>query len=554
MNFFEKIGAHIVLWLICSLLVINVCFLIGININAWSLLLSYFVYLDLLVIYKISKKQNITKRGIWFAIILPLIFLIATFYFGKTYDSSFDGQDYHSSAVIELVNGWNPWKTTILPMKLPDATSYVIGYPKSLWLIQAEIYAFTKNLNSATATNFLILIPAFIFVFSALNKFKLSRLWTIFLTIMIIFEPNFIQQYFTFMEDGFSYQLSLIVIANLILLIKLKNKELPLAVLLSSIILLVGTKFSNLPMAGVASFISIVYLIKLLIKSPRLIIMYETFLIFALIILWVPYVFNFIHFGTPLYPSNKYFVKRDLVQQNIPNNLKNANRAILLFYGIYSEGQQAESYNSPDNLAILKIPFSTSLKEIGVTNDFNERVGSEGVLFSGLFSVSFLLYVYFLLRYKSFFHNRIRFLILSACLIIVVIVSLSEPTPNVLRYESVIYLVPVFILITLISSKIYKDSYATRMMGILLGGLILLNIFIKYIPTIYARDHEMKAENYLLESMKNSHKTFIVHSDSFYSSYIILQEHNVTFKKTDKLTCKNPHAMWTMFATYYCKE
>jgi hypothetical protein len=118
--------------------------------------------------------KQITRANQIFVFVLPLVIFITALFFGQTFDASHDGQDYHSGAVIELANGWNPWKTSTLPIQLPDATTFVIGYPKLLWIIQTEIYTLTQHLNSATMTNLIVGLIAFVFVYGALSRLRIS--------------------------------------------------------------------------------------------------------------------------------------------------------------------------------------------------------------------------------------------------------------------------------------------------------------------------------------------------------------------------------------------
>ena len=86
---------------------------------------------------------------------LTLFILIITFYIivivlvlinSSIYDISFDGQTYHSEAIIGLANGWNP-----LRMPVPANAFYRdwIGFfSKGAWITAAAMYRFTENIES----------------------------------------------------------------------------------------------------------------------------------------------------------------------------------------------------------------------------------------------------------------------------------------------------------------------------------------------------------------------------------------------------------------------
>lgn len=552
MNLFEKFAAHIVFFIIFFLLLINLGLILKIHINHFSLPIIYIVYTILFVVYKTLKKQNLTKRHFLTITLTPLIFALAIFYFGKTFDSSFDGQDYHSSGVIALKNGWNPFYERELPIKLPNSKPYVIGYPKSLWLLQSAIYSYTNNLNSATITNLIILLPSTILVFGALRKLKLSRAKALIITILAVLEPNYIQEFFTYMADGFSYQVALISISSLVYIYKNINFRLYFTIFIFSLLLLAGTKFSNLPLFITLSIIGLSLSYKRISKNIKSIILMEILFILSIFILWIPYFQNLTIESTPIYPSNLEFAQKDLFEQNLPQNLKHANRFQQLFYGIFSEGQKIISFDSPDNIANLKIPFTTNIQEILVTNNWNGRVASEGVLFSGIFTISIFFIIFITLNYKKLNLNRKNIILINSLILIMLVPALAEPTPNILRLSPTIYLIPVITLITTYKIITIKKQNISGFASILII-LMFINLFLKFIPTLAARDHEMKAQNYLLKKLKDTQKTYPVHARSFYSSYVLLEQNGVKFKRTEILPCKNPPNLWIFFNTYYCE-
>jgi hypothetical protein len=207
------------------------------------------------------------------------------------------------------------------------------------------------------------------------------------------------------MADGFSYEMSLIGIASLVMLMTDKEKRWPAATFLAAELLLIGTKFSNLTVFGILGLVLALYLIKILQKHRHLLSPLGLFFVAGILILWVPYGQNFLDRGSLLYPANLGWPKEVLVKTNIPLNMKGQNPLSLLFYGIYAKTQKAGSESDSRNIAELKPPFSTSFEEIDITNNYGGRVGSEGVLFSGLFTVSLAIYLIMLVNHKRLFPN-----------------------------------------------------------------------------------------------------------------------------------------------------
>ncbi len=554
MNRFEKFATHILFWIIFTLVFINLGFLFGFTISILSLPLSYILYVTIWSIIKFKKtKKKITNSYVTLAILTPLIFFFILWGFGHTFDSSYDGQSYHQSAVIELSNGWNPWYQSALPVKLIEAEPFVIGYPKALWILQSSIYKlFPFHINAATVTNLIITIIAFIFVYRLLIRLKLSRNWAIVITLLAVVQTELIQVFFSFMADGFGYEATLIALSSLMLVIVERDKKWSLCTFFSSLLLLAGTKYSNLYVFGLLCLVCTVYLIKIIRRHVYLVNIIVIFLIVGLIILWVPYGRNLMTYGSLFYPSNLKWAKDDLSVQNTPKNLKDANKFVLLFYGIYSQAQTASAADSDKNVAKLKLPFTTTLEEINITDNFQGRVGAAGVFFSGLFTISIIIY-FDLLTLKKSLTNRKAFYTLSTLIGLTIVVAFVNPVPNELHYLPIFALIPVYLLVSCLLIFKEKQHSLVRKGIIVFTILISANVLFKLIPSIVSRINETNMVTREMAEMRDSHKIYQVHAKSFYSSYIRLQEYGVRFTKEDKLMCPNiQHLILSNYTTFYC--
>jgi hypothetical protein len=555
MKRFEIFGIYSLFWIIFSLLIINLGFILGINISIWSLPATFFLYLAILYFFKLSNHKKNSYEGIIFVLMIPLIFFFFAWFFGLTFDSSYDGQSYHQTAVIELSNGWNPWSGSNLPIKLIEAEPFVTGYPKALWTLQSAIYKlYPWHINAATVTNLFISFIAFTFLYSLLRKLKLSKNWSIIVALFTVLQPTLIQEFFSFTADGFSYEAALIAIVSLINLMMEHDKRLPLSTFFASVLLLPATKYSNLGMFALLILVCVILLYKIIRQNIYLINYILIFSIVGMILLWVPYGKNFLIQGSPFYPSSLQWAKDDLVIQNIPNNLKTANKLELLFYGIYSKAQTASSADSKENVAILKIPFTTTLKELTITNNFQGRAGSEGVLFSGLFSLSVIIYITLLFNMtnRKIVLNRKVIYIVSSLLGLTFIAALLNPIPNELHYVPIFALIPIYILVALL--LLFKEEQSWIRAGIIIFAVIIgANIILKIIPTIISRIDERQTAVQEMKMMKESNKIYQVHAKSFYSSYIRLDEYGIKFVEENNLSCADLRPLiLSNYTTYYC--
>lgn len=550
----EAFATHTLYWIICSLTLLNVGFFFGITINSWSLPITYIMYITVYYLLEWWRKKKISIAHVATTMLLiPIIFTVFTWLFGHTFDASYDGQSYHQSAVLSLVNGWNPWYEYTLPIPVIEAEQYIIGYPKALWTLQSEIYSFyPQHINSATVTNLLISLIAAIFVYSTLIRLTVSKAWATLITLLAVLQTTILQQFFTFMADGFSYQLCLIAISSLITILLEKEKQMPLSIFLAAVILLIATKSSNALIFLFLVLVCGIYIYKFIRMQKKLLHTLFIFLFAGILILWVPYGRNIIVYGSPIYPSNQAWAQEDVRIQNTPSNLKDANNFILLFYGIYAKPQIASSPDSNDNVAILKIPFSTSLEELYITNNFQGRVGSEGALFSGLFTLSILMYSMLLLINKNTVDRR-NFLCVSILSGLTIVAALLHPSPNQLRFNPIMTLIPLYILVSLVLLSKNTQYSWTKPFMFVFTILIIANILMKLVPTIEARIDETKAVTEEMKQMRESGKIYQVQSQSFYSTFIRLEENGVRFIKKEALECDDPIVLQlSNYRTFYC--
>lgn len=546
----EKIASHIIFYAIFLLTFINLGFVFGFAINTWNLPITYVLYLSGIVFIKVKKHQKFTIGEMLAVFIIPALAFFSVWVFGHTFDNSYDGQGYHQSAVISLANGWNPWGDSVLLEKFFTTEPFIVGYPKSLWIIQSSIYKlFPDHINGATVTNLIASVIALIFMYGLLVRLKISKVWATTISIFAVLQPILIQQFFTFMAEGFSYEVMLIVIGSLGMFIIDHDKKWSFIVF-CSLILLAGTKYSNLFILGVLGLIYAVYLFKIYNRTDLI----KTIILFFIvgsIILWVPYGNNLIKHGSPIYPSNLKWASDDVKYQNTPINLKGFNRFFLLFYGIYSQVQHPSSPNSTDNIAVLKIPFTITLEEINITNDYQGRVASQGVLFGGLFTLSFVLYVLSLWFSKNNSEHKI-FIVIFFILVATIITALVNPVPNKLRYTPIFYLIPIYMLVAFILMFNGKEKLWMRIGLIFFVLLIAGNILLKLIPSMSARINEVNLMKSELNTMGNSGITYQVNATAFYSNYIRLQEYGVKFIETKNLSCKNQRPLEFSYTTFYC--
>src|SRR6266568_3241270 len=171
MRWYEKAGAHILLFSVFAAVCFNIILLFHGRIGAWSLPLAYCLYSGGWLAGRwMLWRRNPSRRQVAAVVLLPLVFLVAAQLLGLVYDTSWDGQDYQQSGVIAFHQGWNPWYSDRLPMSLPQSAQYVVGYPKTTWLLQDSVYELTGRIQTATVMNFVMALAAGLLVYGVLVR------------------------------------------------------------------------------------------------------------------------------------------------------------------------------------------------------------------------------------------------------------------------------------------------------------------------------------------------------------------------------------------------
>jgi hypothetical protein len=551
-------------FLVSVILTVYIGFILNRPISNWSLPISFVVYIFVVSIFLFLHKLNKQVRNGLIGLVLFVVFSLFILYisktvFSKTYDTSWDGQGYHSSGVINLSNGWNPIYHANLPIKIPDGAIFVQGYPKGLWILQSSLYSMSHNINAAKVFNLAILFIAFALVYSFIRKFKISVFFTILLTFLICVQLHYIIQLFSFMEDGFCYEVLLCAISTLCIF-AIDTSYLSLYGFLFSELILVGTKFNNLPPSLILAVICAYMIMKKVFNQKLYIDKQFKLFVFSsiavsILFLWIPYATNIAFFHHPFYPTNLADVNITYTIQNVPKNVDSKNKFALLFYGIFSRSQTDASgmRQSPFNVAVLKLPFTYTEDEINLsTETHNNRVGSAGPLFSGIFTLSLLVGAVLI----SFFYNKQKKCVYySVGTVLLIILSvLITPAPNLLRYNGQIVLIPFIIIIMALKGAKYRKVLYLPI--IILIALMCTNLLLFSIPILKESAVIMPATiNNQLNQMKQSKKIYYINAKIFYSNYIRLQEYGVNFKIVDKLTCKKPQLLLnSSYTTWFCSN
>jgi hypothetical protein len=518
-------------------------FFLDISVSRWTLPVAFTGYIGLWLIYfaiSHASRPQFLKLGITTVLSL-LVFTFGTALFAHTYDTSYDGQYYHETAVMAFAQGWNPIHHPNLPLPVPSSgtAAFDEGAPKVLWAIDGSIYAFTHSMNSVTVLNLLIAFLAFIFVLRTLKILGIDTKWAIVISSLTVCTTIFSEQLFSLREDSVSYDFMAIAICCLILVRRQPRQYLYILYFVTCIILLAGSKLSNdyvcLALVVIAAYV----IAKTKLYRQRSSRAIATFgVVAAFVMLSNPYFTNIFHYHALDYPYNQPVFAQSFRESGVPANIRNGSRLKLFYYGIFSSAEISNA-NNPAAYARLKIPFSLSANDmINVASENANLVGGYGVWFSGIFVLSLAAYLYLLITKRSKLEKSIlRWL--SLLIIIVFITCLLIPIPNYARYNTQLTLLPIAVIVVLLIWPSHRKR--TRILASLLAFCMFINIYFDIIPAAALREGAFDGLHDQLTSLRLPNTTYLVHASLFYPDYVTLESAGVKIRiSAHSVTCHSP--------------
>jgi hypothetical protein len=463
------------------------------------------------------------------------------------HDFSFDGQDYHQQAVIELTHGWNPYFDS--PVEGSQAL-WVNSYPKGAWFIAAAITIATANIETGKAINLIYGLSAFLLVLPAVMVLvRKNRLWAGCLAGVAALNPVLGYQWLSYYLDSQIGSIFLIIIAVIVLADRKAILLQPaVAIVMASLAMLINVKFTGLVFACVTiSLIAILaviyggraYVLRILLGGGIAV------ALGVFIVGWNPYVSNIIRHGTLFYPlvgsdrvdiitshGDREFLERDRISK------------LLLSTFARSHSLMAKDLQGKNEIE-LKIPFTistTELKYFATRQD--TRIGGFGPLFGGGALLAVLIFIN-LLFFKQSRREIMMFGAVSLALIATVLVV---PEPWWARYVPQFWLLPP---ILILSGFFYGKNRLMLGVSKFATGVLLLNCSLVWGAAIGgAALSEISLRNQLTHlSLLSAQGHAIFVKFSAESSKLRLVSEGINFQEVNKLECSHPMPLIRSFAT-----
>jgi len=513
-------GPAIVYFMAILLLTCSITFVFGGKISVLHLPAATLLTVMGLAVLGVRERINSWRLlGTVFGV-LSLIALL-TFFSGKIYDKSFDGQTYQQEGIIQLASGWNPFLEN-LSSEVPHAL-WITHFPKGPWIQAAALYKFTSHIETGKVFNLLLILAAWSFCFSLLREFPSLPPWvSVLLSATAAFNPVAIYQSLNFYVDG---QLSSLIVALSAVLVQslVKSNRYTVFSAISLILLLVNVKFSGLIYVG---FMLLVWSIGLWYRiGLRQTVIQDAPLLLALCLgtLFIgfnPYVKNTLEYGHLFYPlmgENSV----DIISNEIPAPFRDMNRVEKLVASIFST-----SSNSKTNFH-LKWPFFFSKWELFVFDGHDLRIGGWGPLFGGMMILSVIPIVFGLVKEPN--NSTVRALV--GIIIWVLASGIIHPEGWWARYAPQLWLIPV----ASFSILFFLASARLKVVGILGVLLAMANLFLVGGPYLYGNYKTTISIQEKLHQLSQREEVISVFFGPFASNRIRLSEAGIEFRKASKL-------------------
>lgn len=524
---FDIITTFLLSFIFLSVSATSVLFIVGIGVSAiylpMYLLLSTFI--TFIFFYKESSKEKLKKIiiNIFISIILLFITILVASAF---YDTTWDGNTYHKEMIGLMKNGMNPL------YNVDSGDIWSQHYARAVETFASVIYAFTNNIETGKALNFLLIILLFGQLYKYLRKKNVNIILSVIFSFVVAVNPISLIQSTSYYVDGiFANTLFFIILMLLKLTNEDEDNKLYLYWLVVLTVVCINIKFTSLLICTMFIGAFIIYWLYVSIREKKFgVTLKKWFIYFACIYIFgvifvgsSVYVKNFIKYGHPFYPLLGEETNVDIVTDNEPVGLTEYNHFEKFIYTLFSK-----TYTWYDKKPELKIPFTIYDSEFESMQYVDTRVGGFGPLYSGMLVVSIPVILFYIIRNMQK-KRRMNILLILILLCIIIPIPIL-PVIWQLRYYPQFYLLPLIALYLLLINKknIFKTTYF-----IVLSLILAVNISL-FVPIMYNKFKESVHINrqliYLYEQSLNNDLVISIEDCPNAGARYNLQDKNIQYK------------------------
>ena len=525
-NLFKHSAIFLLLFLCFMVTGTTLLFIVNVSITRFHLI--GFLILSSIIYYFINKKR-LDKKSFFKMLSIALIVisfstLVSTFMF----DRSSDGNTYHKDAIGVLKEGFNPVyeessKFIIKRDNSKQLANYAVWtdhYAKANWIMAANFYSLTGNIESGKAMNIISLYIVFVLVFVNLTKI-LNKKKSFIISLLVVFNPIVSSQLFTYYNDQL---VCLYLFLSILMLIKIdldfKNKE-NWFIYILTFILLSNTKFNGMGYLLVFSFFFVCKYLYGAYKNKKFLSMFK-----KLCVIFIPlFIFSFCVVGSHTYLKNTIDHKNpffplydkngeDIITEQEPKFFLKMSNVSKLFYGTFSK---ANNLRENDDTT-LKIPFTVYKSELKPAMSNDLRISGWGVFFSGILIISIIVLI---TKYKNY--KKEKYILYSLGVTCLLLVVMSESWWA--RYNPYFYLFAIYGLYIMLR---YNKN---KLVNVLYISIIFINSLIPFVGnTYYTFTNSIKIK----KDFKNLENKKIIIIDKKYNGiYYNLKDYNIKFSFGD---------------------
>lgn len=484
------------------------------------------------IYYFITKKSS---NDIWKVLGLSVLVIFASILLSSfMFDRSSDGNTYHKDAIGVLKEGFNPVYGSsydFIENRSDDSkirTEYSIWtdhYAKANWILAANFYRLTNNIESGKAMNLISIYIVFGLVFTGLVE-VIEKKKALILSLVTVLNPITVSQMFTYYNDQLVCLYLFLAIFFLIRLDKNINRKEEWIGYILTFILLANMKFNGLGYLLVFSFLFVCRYLYKAYKNKRFLSIFKKlcmifiplFVVSLVVVGYPTYIKNTIDHRNPFFPLYDKNGE-DIITEQQPKKFLEMNTIEKLFYGTFSKANNLREHDKTE----LKIPFMVYKEELTPAMSNDLRISGWGVFFSGLLICSIIILIRYYHNYK-----KESWILYTLGITVLLLIVMSESWWA--RYTPHFYLFIIFALYVLLK---YGKC---KIVNLLYTVLVIINTLLPFLGNSY---YTFKNSIHILKDFRSlSNREIVVNEKGMNGILYNLKDFHIDYKLDNSINGK----------------